>query len=182
MHPYHLGDHLVTQRFGYEHHGLYIGHGDVIHYANHQPESLPAQIEVCSLSTFSQGYPIRVAPHPHRCITPEESVNRAMSRLGEQEYSLLFNNCEHFVMWCIEDEHTSPQITELADLSAQASALYWVAQEVARENPRSELPHSLLNTSTQLTQLATRQWVPSPLTTASVVVDTLCRVYRWLRH
>ena len=38
MHPYHLGDHLVTQRFGYEHHGLYIGHGDVIHYANHQPE------------------------------------------------------------------------------------------------------------------------------------------------
>ncbi|MCX2499563.1 hypothetical protein, partial [Plesiomonas shigelloides] len=61
-------------------------------------------------------------------------------------------------------------------------ALYWVAQEVARENPRSELPHSLLNTSTQLTQLVTRQWTPSPLATASVVVDTLCRVYRWLRH
>ncbi|MCX9458651.1 lecithin retinol acyltransferase family protein, partial [Vibrio cholerae] len=81
-----------------------------IHYANHQPESLPAQIEVCSLSTFSQGNPIRVAPHPHRCITPEESVNRAMSRLGEQEYSVLFNNCEHFVHWVLHGKARSQQV------------------------------------------------------------------------
>ncbi|MCG9053036.1 lecithin retinol acyltransferase family protein [Laribacter hongkongensis] len=26
------GDHLVTARTGYEHHGLYLGQGRVIHY------------------------------------------------------------------------------------------------------------------------------------------------------
>ena len=32
--------------------------------------------------------------------TPEETVDRAISRLVEQEYNLAFNNCEHFAIWC----------------------------------------------------------------------------------
>jgi hypothetical protein len=29
-----------------------------------------------------------------------ETVERARSRIGEGSYSLIFNNCEHFAVWC----------------------------------------------------------------------------------
>jgi len=42
--------------------------------------------------------------------SPEETVTRARSRLGEKEYSLLLNNCEHFAIWCKTGLHKSYQI------------------------------------------------------------------------
>jgi hypothetical protein len=38
-------------------------------------------------------------------------VERAQSRLGEQKYNLLFNNCEHFASWCKTGISYSKQIT-----------------------------------------------------------------------
>lgn len=32
--------------------------------------------------------------------SPEETVKRAESRLGEDKYNLVLNNCEHFAIWC----------------------------------------------------------------------------------
>ena len=31
---------------------------------------------------------------------PEKVIDRARSRLGEREYDLTSNNCEHFAKWC----------------------------------------------------------------------------------
>ena len=36
----------------------------------------------------------------YHLYTPEETVERARSRLGETEYNLVTNNCEHFAIWC----------------------------------------------------------------------------------
>ena len=36
----------------------------------------------------------------YHLYSPEETVERAKSRLGEEKYSLPFNNCEHFALWC----------------------------------------------------------------------------------
>ena len=36
----------------------------------------------------------------YRIYLPQETVNRAISRVGEDKYNLLFNNCEHFAIWC----------------------------------------------------------------------------------
>ena len=36
----------------------------------------------------------------YHLFTPEETVERAYSRLGEREYDLVSNNCEHFAIWC----------------------------------------------------------------------------------
>jgi hypothetical protein len=33
-----------------------------------------------------------------------------MGRLGEQNYNLLFNNCEHFAHWCKTGRHRSSQV------------------------------------------------------------------------
>ena len=47
--------------------------------------------------------------HPdYHLYTPEETIERAKSRLGEKNYSLEGNNCEHFAFWCktgISDSH-----------------------------------------------------------------------------
>ncbi len=32
--------------------------------------------------------------------SPEETVKRAESQLGREGYNLVFNNCEHFAVWC----------------------------------------------------------------------------------
>ena len=40
------------------------------------------------------------------------TLRRAMSRIGEQNYNLLFNNCEHFANWCKTGRHRSGQVED----------------------------------------------------------------------
>ena len=42
--------------------------------------------------------------------SPEETVERAESQLGEGDYNLVFNNCEHFAVWCKTGKHESSQV------------------------------------------------------------------------
>lgn len=42
--------------------------------------------------------------------SPEETVARAYSRLGEERYNLITNNCEHFAMWCKTGMSESSQV------------------------------------------------------------------------
>lgn len=108
------GDHLISPRIGYEHHGIYVGNSMVIHYQGPFSGHDACQIVRSRLSQFAQGNDVRVQQHPYRHFSREEAVNRARRRLGERSYNLLFNNCEHFVQWCIEDRHHSPQVTRAA--------------------------------------------------------------------
>jgi hypothetical protein len=39
-----------------------------------------------------------------------EAVARARSRLGENHYHLLTNNCEHFCTWCLLGQARSEQV------------------------------------------------------------------------
>ena len=36
----------------------------------------------------------------YHLYSPEETVARARSRLGETSYNFFTNNCEHFAIWC----------------------------------------------------------------------------------
>lgn len=47
----------------------------------------------------------------YHLYTPEETVARARSRLGETSYNILTNNCEHFVIWCKTGVSESLQIS-----------------------------------------------------------------------
>ena len=50
------------------------------------------------MEEFSQGQPLRVINYVE--ASPQGvTLRRAMGRLGEQDYNLLFNNCEHFATW-----------------------------------------------------------------------------------
>ena len=44
-----------------------------------------------------------------------------MSRIGEQKYNLLFNNCEHFANWCKTGRHRSVQMEALFTQASRGS-------------------------------------------------------------
>ncbi len=92
----------------YKHYGIDCGDGTVIHYRK------PSEtIEQTSLTTFSRGNPVYVAEYGDGFgYIPDVVVERANSRLGEQEYNLLFNNCEHLTNWCKTGISNSQQVKE----------------------------------------------------------------------
>lgn len=49
----------------------------------------------------------------YHIYSPQETVERAESRLGETEYNLAFNNCEHFAIWCKTGIHESTQVEDV---------------------------------------------------------------------
>lgn len=49
----------------------------------------------------------------YRLYSPEETVQRALSRLGETNYNLASNNCEHFAIWCKTGISESHQVNQL---------------------------------------------------------------------
>ena len=100
-------DHLqVPRQHGlYNHHGIDLGDGTVAHYLEGRA------ILRSPLEEFSRGeLPSVVTYNPEECSAPRVTLRRAMSRLGEQNYNLLFNNCEHFAHWCKTGRHRSEQV------------------------------------------------------------------------
>jgi hypothetical protein len=105
-----LGAHLTTSRRGYTHHGVYVGGGRVVHYSGFSAFWQCGPVEEVSLSRFSAGREARIIHHPRSVFSPEEIVRRARSRLGENDYRLLTNNCEHFCNWCLNGVSHSAQV------------------------------------------------------------------------
>ncbi len=98
------GDHLVVSRSLYTHHGVYAGDGWVVH-----KDFGPVRLE--SLATFGDGHKVRVCPLKEGDFPAATILARAVSRLGEDRYDLLADNCEHFVRWCRNGKADSPQVT-----------------------------------------------------------------------
>ncbi len=105
-----IGDHLKSFRGLYTHHGIYIGDDNVIHYSGLSDGLQSGPVEEVSLNEFCSGNDYEIVTHDEREYSRAESVRRAQSRLGEDAYSLTGNNCEHFVNWCIDGDHTSDQV------------------------------------------------------------------------
>lgn len=55
-------------------------------------------------------------------FAPDEIIQRAVSRLGENEYCVVTNNCEHFVNWCRSDRAASRQVERVFERAAAAAA------------------------------------------------------------
>jgi len=102
-------DHLqVPRRHGlFTHHGIDLGDGTVAHYLEGR------EILRSPRQEFSRDQPLSVVPYPEGSCSPRGvTLRRAMGRIGEQRYNLLFNNCEHFAHWCKTGRHRSAQVEE----------------------------------------------------------------------
>ena len=86
------GDHIYCNRTVYSHHGIYDGDDHVYEYNE-------GVIRRVSLRSFADGDNILTLNSPV-CYSPEEIIKRAQSRIGERNYDLFQNNCEHFARWC----------------------------------------------------------------------------------
>lgn len=54
----------------------------------------------------------------YHVYSPEKTIERARSRLGETKYSLALNNCEHFAIWCKTGISESHQVNAVLRLIA----------------------------------------------------------------
>lgn len=140
------GDVIGVSRKLYEHYGIYVGAGRVIHYAGeggdfggrisiHETriDNFLKDGEDYFVVSFGSGFPVKlrsetsffihgVMDYYHesfqqqewKVFSPEETVRRAYSRLGEEKYSLISNNCEHFAIWCKTGKAQSSQVRQVA--------------------------------------------------------------------
>lgn len=133
------GAHLETSRVGYNHHGVYVGDGKVVHYAGFCRRWRTGPVEEVTLLGFSVGHTIRIVEHPTCTYSPREIVDRARSRLGERDYRLLTNNCEHFCNWCIRGLSRSAQAERPVALALRRltdAAARFLGLNEAAESPR----------------------------------------------
>jgi Lecithin retinol acyltransferase len=109
-----VGEHLISPRAGIVHHGIGDDQGGVLHYAGLSEGATSAPVLRSSFDDFRQGHKIVVQPHKNRKYSLLESVKRAEQRLGESNYDMHSNNCEHFVNWCVDGKVKSQQVEKIA--------------------------------------------------------------------
>jgi hypothetical protein len=105
-----LGSQLVTPRRGYLHHGIYVGGFKVVHYSGLAHGLRRGPVEEVPIARFARGQRVWVRHNRSSDFEVREIIRRAQSRVGENCYRLLTNNCEHFCEWCLRDKARSLQV------------------------------------------------------------------------
>ncbi len=106
-----MGDHIFVKRDFYTHHGIDCGDGTVIQYGGTIADAGGNMVRRVPLEEFLKGGHLEVRAYQGDVNPPDVVVARAMSRLGEKDYSLWANNCEHFASWCKVSKHESDQVS-----------------------------------------------------------------------
>ncbi len=91
-----------------------MGDGTVVH-ASGEPGrmKLDAEVRQTEIADFLRGGIALVANSDSR-LPAEEITGRARTALGGRDYSLFFNNCEHFAHWCETGNAASRQVDTYA--------------------------------------------------------------------
>ena len=124
-----IGSHLISPRKFYTHHGIYIGNGRVIHYSGLADGLQSGPVEEIAITTFASKKGFVVKSYK-KSFPAEEIVSLAKSRVGEDLYDIVTNNCEHFCLSCIVGVPTSDQVEKAVWVSASSAAT--IAGLVAR--------------------------------------------------
>jgi hypothetical protein len=107
------GTELVVRYAMYRHHGIYAGHGRVVHYAG-WIRGRRGLVEETSVDDFAQGRTLHIRKLPSDRAGGRSIVRRARSRVGERRYHVIENNCEHFCTWSRSGAARSVQVERMA--------------------------------------------------------------------
>ena len=124
-----LGSVIYTKRPLYKHYGVYIGGGRVVHFAakkGYETNAKEAYIQETSIENFLKGDELFVEKEVSGSFSAAQVVARAKGEVGRQkgEYSLVFNNCEHFAHWCKYGKKKSVQVeTAVATVIASTAVI-----------------------------------------------------------
>lgn len=113
----------VHRKWGiYQHYGVYIGddgklEDQVIHFSGKEKDIAFSEADIIqsSLEDFLKGGKLHIQKPNIKGWKPfatDEIIMRAKENVGKQkgEYSLPFNNCEHFANCCRFGQHKSGQV------------------------------------------------------------------------
>ena len=122
-----LGSHIKTYRTGYSHHGIYCGNGQVVHYSGFAQAFKKGSLEITTLERFlgsEKKYYVIKYPANKAMFSAKDIVRRALSRIGEDRYNLVFNNCEHFAAWCVTGKSESKQVKAVLTHTSTIAIVY----------------------------------------------------------
>jgi len=134
--PLQAGDVIFTNHILIRHYGVYAGKGRVIHYAGENGIfDTNIGIREISLEQFAKdgkyGVVQFTGEHTEKNqFSGKETVRRAQSRIGERSYNLIFNNCEHFALWCKTGKSKSRQVERAATIAILLGTIAVVAHLV----------------------------------------------------
>lgn len=119
------GDHIKVRRVGglYSHHGIDMGDGTVVHFSGEPTRLRDAQVCRVGMAEFLQGEKPRVVRHGDRERPPEEVLRVAEELVGSQDYSVFFNNCEHFATHCKTGIRQSRQVRKILHVAATVAVV-----------------------------------------------------------
>ena len=112
------GDHIRVCRGLYNHHGIYIADDEVIHFTGTDDDSIldwsNAAVIKTDLKGFLRGDTLETkeytADELQDVYPVEQIVLYAQACLGDKNYNLVFNNCEHFANTCTLGRFRSRQV------------------------------------------------------------------------
>ena len=137
-----IGSHIKVSRGFYTHHGIYCGDDTVIHYSGMSNGGSKGGITETSLEEFLGDAPsCQIVHYADSDIkySRSEVIQRAYSRIGEDDYNLIFNNCEGFACWCITGKNESRQVQTVSETVSSitlAHAAHITLQDATRETAR----------------------------------------------
>ena len=107
------------------HYGIFVSDDEVIQFGfapGTCPDIKPCDVEVCSsdIERFLCGNFLEVGVPEKKELkklrVPDDIVNTARSRLGERNYSIIYNNCEHFAYECVLGERFCSQTDNVREI------------------------------------------------------------------
>jgi len=116
------GDHMIVGRGLYTHHGIDLGDGTVVHYSGLADGLRAGPVARVSREEFCGGETPRVRRHPKAKWSPGLAAQRALERVGETNYHLVWCNCESFCQWAHTDKEWSLQVLAFVGVGALAAA------------------------------------------------------------
>ncbi|CAJ1450859.1 unnamed protein product [Effrenium voratum] len=125
-----VGEKLAHRRWfkpdGYDHHAIFVAwqenpEGFVVHHPIGKRLRGKIRHEVRNLRDYTLARALAVGglrsgkmfSRNALCLKgwfaaePDEVLQRALSRVGESGYNLIWKNCEHFTEWCMTGQHRS---------------------------------------------------------------------------
>lgn len=153
------GDMIEFPRGAYSHWAVYIGCGQVVHLAGNEDDGLKNNITSGNFFTVSgvrfnkalvkiddffqvadrskakknNGKDRKLSPSDKETIK-----ERALSKLGEIGYNILWKNCEHFASWCRYGEEWSEQATSFIKWSGIATLAVGAIALISGSRRRNE--------------------------------------------
>lgn len=106
------------------HYGIFVSEDEVIQFglpptAENRGKEGGELVLVTDIDVFACGNIVETAcldrSEEKRRISPEDTIKKARSRIGEGGYNIIHNNCEHFVNECVFGEAKCSQADEVRE-------------------------------------------------------------------